>query len=652
MRLTQACPVCGKILELKEEFNLGTEILQVYRCGHSFAKGQLEKITLDKFDFTSVDGSKHARQYQMEGIKFIIDSGFACMNGDQMRLGKTPQALLALKNGALDTSITPSTEWPSNPRLPALVLVRAANLYQWFREIKTWFSNLPNSCWIIQGTKNWIAPGFQTYLMSMDTFGRRGTCKSCKHQYHDEECKKCEKEGKTCRTCMPAGDAMSDILLEFGFRVVIVDEAHSFKNTDSNRSRALTCFLKEIEQSKTIQEITFHCMMCKEEWNETIEIVLDAPPDRLGTRPTTKWTEWKADAEALFDATDVNSLEETKRVSKTSHCPKCFSVQQQSAAAHLKVTRQCGVVMLTGTAIKNRADEFFVPLNLIAPEKFPSLINMRRKWLIQDAKGAWSRVNPHSYNRFKEEIAPFFLRREKEDVYKELPKLNRLFTMIDVTDERIKKAYNQVLDELEIQMVSHGGLDFFSSIGQLQKLRQICGMAKVPFISDYAETFVCDSEKAKLAIGCHHHLVRDTLAANLSPFGTLKLSGEDSPQQKDRIMTGFETSAEQILIINMLAGGVGMDFHYCDNVLIAERQWNSADEEQFEFRFYNPDPTIKTRPTNVEYIIIKGGIEQFFYEMVEDKRVILGETIGTNWSLQDDPMSFRQLMEQTMGARM
>lgn len=607
MRLVNDCPICSKPLIELSTTELGTTKLKNFKCGHSFTEDKLTLQT-ETLDFSSVDGKFQARNYQKIGVQFIIDSEFCCVIGDQMRLGKTPQSLLALKNAFIQ-----------GKKKQALILVRAANTYQWLREVKTWVTNGDTlGVYMVTGTKDWIPPGFKIYVMSMDTFSRRGTCKTCEHQFHEGECKnkKCN-----CRVCIPAGDAMSDILLKFGFDLVIVDEAHSFKNTDSNRSQALTAFLKEIERSETVQTIPFTCMLCKNTWEETITIKIQ-----------------------LGDA--------LKRVSKTSHCPKCFAQQSQSAGAHVKVTRKCGIVMLTGTAIKNRADEYFVPLNLIAPEKFPSLDSFRKNWLVQDQRGKWSRVNPYAFDQFKTLISKYVLRREKEDVYKELPKLNRIFTVIEVSDERLKKAYNRVLDQIESNMGSRAEFSFFANIGELQQLRQICGMAKVPFIADYAETFISDSEKAKVAIGIHHHSVRDTLAEILSTYGCLKLSGEDSPERKDRIMRNFEHSPEQLLIINMLAGGVGMDFHYCDNVLIAERQWNSADEEQFEFRFYNPDPSIKTRPTNVEYIIAKGTIDQFFYEMVEEKRAIFGETIGNNWSVETDQTSFKQLLERTVASRL
>jgi SNF2 family DNA or RNA helicase len=525
-------------------------------------------------DFDSCDGSKTARDYQKTGIEFILDSEFNCVIGDQMRLGKTPQSLLALKNAYAQ-------------RTPVLILVRAANLWQWIREYKVWTDSLPLGIYPIVGTKNYIPQGFSAYIISMDTFSR--------------------------------GD-MSDRLLKFGFKLCIVDEAHSFKNTDSNRSQALLAFLREINRAEITHVIPFTCMICKHQWEESVTI-------------------------------QIKTSDATQRVSKHTVCPKCFANASHAAQAHVKVSRKCGVIMLTGTAIKNRADEYFVPLNILAPDKFPSLQHFRQRYLRQDSKGKWTRLDKYMYDDFMATIKPYVLRREKEDVYTDLPELNRMFTVIEIDDKRLKEAYNKVLDKLEREIeIGHAG--FFENIGDLMILRQICGLAKVKWTSDYVETMLCDSDKAKVAIGIHHHSVRDTLAYNLSQFGVMKLSGEDSAERKDRIMTEFESNAERCLVINMLAGGVGMDFHYVSNVVILERQWSSADEEQFEFRFYNPDKSIKTAPTNIEYVIAKGTIDEWFYDLVEEKRRIFGETIGTNWNLQADTQSFKMLLEKTVANRL
>lgn len=571
MRLIQNCEICGKPLVLVSEVLIGETTLKTYKCGHLQTSN---KIVADEIDTVSADGTKHARKYQAEGIKFIIESGFNCIIGDQMRLGKTPQALLALKNKFKE-------------RTPCLILVRSANIWQWLREFKSWTFEEMTGVFVIEGSKNWIPPGFSCYIMSMDTLSR--------------------------------GNRVEE-LLKFGFKCCIVDEAHSFKNTNSKRSKALVQFLYEISKQEITHVIPFTCLNCKHTWEEEITI---------------------------------NVNRETRSAGKSAYCPKCNAFNSvRMGKEQIEMDQKCGAVMLTGTAIKNRANEYFVPLNIVAPDKFPSLERFQWEWLIQNDKGVYSRVHPYKMDAFKKLIAPYVLRREKEDVYDSLPPINRMNTIIEIEDQRIKDAYNKILDKMEHNLEDRANYTFFDSIGDLSILRQLCGVAKVDWTADYLEASLLDNPE-KYAIGIHHHLVRDALANKLGVENCMRLSGEDSASQKDRIMREFETAKQQVLIINMLAGGVGMDFHYCHNVIILERQWSSADEEQFEFRFYNPDKSIMgEHQTNIEYIIAKGTIDEWFFDLVESKRRIFGETISTNWSIDSDSQSFKMLLEKTVSNRL
>jgi len=581
MRLVQTCPLCDKPLVLATSHAVGDTDIREYKCGHLFTH-QAIQVDESALDLSSVDGSKTARNYQRDGVEFILKSDFNCIIGDQMRLGKTPQSLLALKNAYAE-------------RTPCLILVRSANLWQWVREYKTWTDSLPAGIFPIQGTKSFIPPGFSAYIVSMDTFSRTG---------------------------------MSEKLMAFGFKLVIVDEAHSFKNTDSKRSQALIAFLREINRADLVHEVPFHCMLCKHQWMETIVV-------------------------------KINTMDAQRATTKRSQCEKCSAVVTQSAAVHVKVTRNCGVIMLTGTPLKNRADELFVPLNIVNPTEFPSLERFRRNWLMQSAQGKWSKVNPYALDRFKSAIAPNYLRREKEDVYKNLPAIERIFTVIEIQEESLKKAYNAVLDRMEREMHERSNYKFFDSIGDLMILRQICGMGKVKWTADYAEACLTDSERAKLAIGVHHHNVRDTLMYELSNLGAVKLDGEDSAEQKDYIAHKyFEKAPERILVLGMMAAKEGLELVYIPNALVLEREWSSADEEQFEYRFYNPDLEylakrgLENKRTTIEYIIAKGTIDEWFYDLVEEKRRIFGETLGSNWSLQDDAGSFKELIERTVSHRL
>lgn len=574
-RLTENCPICNKILKSTESTRFGNDCITSYSCGH-FSTKQITNTDIENLVFTSVNGDKCARPYQEIGIKFIIDSGFSCILGDQMRLGKTPQVLMAIRNSKKKT----------------LILVRSANLWQWIREYKVWTDSLELGIFPIVGTKNFIPQGFSAYILSMDTFSRPG---------------------------------MVEKLLSFGFECVIVDEAHSFKNTESKRSRALVSFLHEISKVEYIKTVDFSCWNCNHHWSE--EVTLHVKLEQ-----------------------GLQSIDSVKY----SKCPSCnTSIGTTIQTEKIPAKRKCGVVLLTGTPIKNRAEEYFIPLNLVDPASFPSLENFRYRWLIQDSKGKWSRIHPNKLEAFREKISPYYLRREKEDVYTDLPEINRIFTVITIDDENLKKAYNSVLDRLEEKQGAIGNLTFANSIGEMAQLRRICGMSKIQWAANYIDISLEDSESSRYAIGIHHKDVRDSLAYSIGNWRCLKLSGEDSAEQKDWIMTKFENSPERILILNMIAGGIGMDFHYCNNVLVLERMWSSADEEQFEFRFYNPDRSIMgNRSTQIEYIIAKGTIDQFLYDLIEEKRNIFEETVGNNWSLADDPTTFRELMQQTLASRL
>lgn len=577
MRLTSKCPICSKTLELTGSMPLGDHHLNTYKCGHIFSS---KDVVIEKpLDFTSTDGEKKARPYQEQGVEFIIKSGFNCIIADQMRLGKTPQSLLALKNAYAE-------------RTPCLILVRSANLWQWIREYKTWTDSLPMGIFPIVGTKSLIFPGFSAYIMSMDTFSRPG---------------------------------MVDKLLAFGFKLVIVDEAHSFKNTDSNRSQALTQFIHNISQRSIGTELTLTCINCKHTWSEDVTLKIN-----------------------LRDSSS------TRTSSHHTACPQCKTQIAQSTAQSNENLKEikCGVVLLTGTPIKNAADEYFVPLNIVAPAAFPSLAHFQRNWLTQNDKGRYTRVKEYYMSEFKKTIAPYVLRREKEDVFTDLPVMNRIFTVIQPDKDALVSGYNKILDRMEDKLASRVNPSYWDMAEDLGALRRICGLMKVPWTSDYLEASLADSDNQRYAVGIHHKDVRDVLYYKLGAENCFKLSGEDSAERKDAIMRDFETSSRRILIINMLAGGVGMDFHYCNNVLILERQWSAADEEQFEFRFYNPDLKIAAAPTTAEYVVIKGSIEQFFYELVESKRSIFGETVSNHWSLDQDGTSFRELCEQTVGSRL
>ena len=247
----------------------------------------------------------------------------------------------------------------------------------------------------------------------------------------------------------------------------------------------------------------------------------------------------------------------------------------------------------------------------------------------------------------------FIIRREKSIL--NLPAFRRTFERISFEDDTLRQAYNKALDDLQKKTESEsdpdGKYNFFDVEANLMTLRRICGMAKIPFALEYVETFLDTTEDEKIAIGVHHEAVRDALyfALKEKGFAPLKLSGEDNAENKNRIQRLFCDDPERrVLIINMLAGGVGLNLQACNNTLILERQWSAADEEQFEARFHRSG---QTKPVLAEYMIAEGTIDQYFMELVENKRQICGESLD-GWDFKADSDTLRDLVTQTLSKRL
>lgn len=309
-------------------------------------------------------------------------------------------------------------------------------------------------------------------------------------------------------------------------------------------------------------------------------------------------------------------------------------------------------LFLSGTPIKNRADEYFVTLNLLAPEKFPSLDKFQSKWLARDSSGRYSRVILWLEETFRKEIGEFVIRRETKDIQIDLPPFQRDFTLVTITDDKIKDIYNKELERLRKITDSKANISYMDISDSLMTLRRITGMMKIEWVIDQIEEFLETCEGEKIAIGVHHHMVRDALFGMLVARGhkVLKLSGEDNVEQKERVKKEFGFNENRILVISMLAGGVGMDgLQICNNVICMERQWNSADEEQFEARFWRSGQLLKVR---AQYPLVKGTVDEFFANMVESKRYTFGKTVGNEWNLMQESQMWKDLVQQTIDGRL
>lgn len=310
-------------------------------------------------------------------------------------------------------------------------------------------------------------------------------------------------------------------------------------------------------------------------------------------------------------------------------------------------------IMLSGTPIMNKASEYFTALNLLSPIHFPNRTRFCREWLVPNEKGIYTRLNPYRIDRFHELTSKWILRREKEDVLKDLPSFRRTTQWIYIDDPDVKESYNRELSLFDNFMNSASRINAIEILGWLAKFRRIVGNAKIPMTQSYISQFLEQNETEKLYVGIHHETVRETLyeELKLAGFNPLQLSGKDSAADKFNLVRQFHSPDHRIMIANILAGGTGLDGiqECCNNAMVMERQWNSAIEEQFEARVHRNG---QLKPVTCDYMNAYGTIDQFLDEKVEEKRQILGETLINGWNLEGDIEGLRSISEKVIANRL
>ena len=333
---------------------------------------------------------------------------------------------------------------------------------------------------------------------------------------------------------------------------------------------------------------------------------------------------------------------------------QCFkNPDSRRSRALVGLIQELGIehkIFLSGTPIKNRANEYFTVLNLLDPANFPSLQRFERDWLEPDAQGKMSRVKKYKVEEFHSLISKYVIRRKKRDVQKWLPPFRRTFEFVTIEDESIKAVYNQQLAKMQNEADAKADLSYFDIQDNLMTLRRITGTAKVDWAFDEIQAFLESTEDEKIVVGIHHEVVRDTLYQKLQSvgIGVIKISGEDNDRRKfDKVQQFQRDSNSRVAIINMLAGGVGIDGlqNVCSNMICLERQWNAVDEEQFEARI---DRDGQKFPCTARYPLIPGSIDEYFSAMVEKKRQDVGSTTDKEWNPELTKNDWAELMRQTV----
>lgn len=300
---------------------------------------------------------------------------------------------------------------------------------------------------------------------------------------------------------------------------------------------------------------------------------------------------------------------------------------------------------LSGTPIKNSVGEFFPILNILHPEKFPTLHNFERMWIDSYWNGhAMKNGGIKDWDKFHNYTKEFIIRRTRKEVMPDLPVVSRDYRFYDLGKE-VEEAYIALVKEFQEE---YDGRVSDSTLAYLSKMRHLTGLAKINPTIDYITDFIEETDR-KIVIFCHHKdiafavlsqlkalLTTDKLQGGISRYGEeiLSLTSDLSPEARDEVVQKFWKDEYRIMVASTLASGEGLNLQIGDACIMMERQWNPANEEQAESRFIRIGQV--SNKVDAIYPTAVGTIDEFFAEIVEKKRSIVSQTLdGTEYKWEE-----------------
>jgi len=296
------------------------------------------------------------------------------------------------------------------------------------------------------------------------------------------------------------------------------------------------------------------------------------------------------------------------------------------------------IIPMSGTPIKNHAGEYFTVLNLVRPRQFPHYAKFLDSYCDHYDNGWGGKVgglkNPQKFN---DDTKDFIIRRTKDEVLKDLPEFSRRFSHVEL-DGKVKKIYIELLKELDDILYADDITESergAAKIVIMTKMRHITGLSKVPAVAEFVQEFI-ESTDRKITIFTHHQDVMELLNAEIIELTKIKpllMKGSLSSDDRHKLTMKFkDDNASRILIASTLAAGEGLNLQFCSDAVMMERQWNPANEEQAESRFHRYG---QKNAVNVNYTLCSETIDEFFTELVEQKRAIVAGALDNKeiqWS--------------------
>ncbi|MBX9807386.1 MAG: DEAD/DEAH box helicase [Flavobacteriaceae bacterium] len=255
-------------------------------------------------------------------------------------------------------------------------------------------------------------------------------------------------------------------------------------------------------------------------------------------------------------------------------------------------------LVLTGTPIENNTFDLYAQMNFINPGLLGNMTHFKTEF--SDAID--KEKNHEASYLLSKMIAPFLLRRTKEQVAKELPEKTEsiIYCKMDTEQRKVYDSFKNKYRDYLINKIDENGVENAQMyiLEGLTKLRQICNSpALISDEEDYGnQSIKLDLliENIKEKTGNHKILVFSQFVKMLQLIKT-RLDEEQihyeyldgQTTNREEKVNNFQNNSDvRVFLISLKAGGTGLNLTEADYVFLVDPWWNPAVENQAIDRCY------------------------------------------------------------------
>lgn len=289
---------------------------------------------------------------------------------------------------------------------------------------------------------------------------------------------------------------------------------------------------------------------------------------------------------------------------------------------------------LTGTPVENNIQELATLLTICLPDLFSSRPVQQ---IFKNADTSEDR------QRVQHIVAPFILRRTREQVLKELPALSEDIRLCELSEDQVT-AYRQAVEqatEVVDELMGEDPLSNYTHIlTTIIRLKQICNhLCQLEGCTDWTmyksgkwDEFTrllrqCLESNLKVVVFSQFTTMLDIMEAWLQSekIDYISLRGKVGAKERSKRIQRFNRVKKcKVCCASLLAGGTGIDLTGAQVVIHFDRWWNPAKEEQATARVHRMG---QCHPVQVYKLVTTGTLEEKIHGLIEQKRALAAELI-------------------------